>query len=61
MSQNIQWTLEGHTLVIKVDLSKRIGPSSTGKTIIIASTQGNEKVGGTGASFGLNVFTKEGV
>jgi hypothetical protein len=32
---------EGHFLTIKVDLTKDFGPSSSGKTIIIASTEGN--------------------
>ena len=33
--------VEGNILTIKVDLTKDFGPSSSGKTIIIASTEGN--------------------
>jgi hypothetical protein len=34
-------SLEGNILTIKVDLSKEFGPSASGKTIIIASTEGS--------------------
>jgi hypothetical protein len=42
--KNIEMTVEGETLIIKVDLSKDFGPSKSGKTIIIASTEGNVSV-----------------
>ena len=35
--KNVEMTVEGALLTIKVDLSKEFGPSSSGKTIIIAS------------------------
>ena len=38
--KNVEMTVEGTLLTIKVDLSKEFGPSSSGKTIIIASTEG---------------------
>jgi hypothetical protein len=34
-------SIEGDILTIKVDLSKDFGPSASGKTILIASTEGN--------------------
>ena len=52
--------VEGNILTIKVDLTKEFGPSSSGKTIIIASTEGNiaipekEEV-----KIGLNVYKKK--
>lgn len=58
--KNIEMTLEGNVLTIKVDISKEFGPSSSGKTIIIASTEGNQSV--TGAEqikVGLNVYRKK--
>lgn len=59
--QNVEFevTEDGKALVIRVDLTQRCGPSSSGKTQIIASTQGSVKIGSTGASFGLNVYTKD--
>ncbi len=39
--KNVELTVEGIMLTIKVDLSKEFGPSASGKTIIIASTEGN--------------------
>jgi hypothetical protein len=39
--KNVEMIVEGTILTIKVDLSKEFGPSASGKTIIIASTEGN--------------------
>jgi hypothetical protein len=39
--KNVQMTVEGNILTIKVDLSKEFGPSASGKTIIVASTEGS--------------------
>lgn len=53
---NTNVKLEGNILTITVDLSKEFGPSSSGKTTIIASTQGNQSVGNDGVKLGLNVY-----
>ena len=37
--KNIEMSVEGDTLIIKVDLTKDFGPSKSGKTIIVASTE----------------------
>ena len=39
--KNVEMSLEGNTLIIKVDLSKEFGPSASGKITIIASTEGH--------------------
>jgi hypothetical protein len=55
--QNVAMRVDGDKLVIEVDLSKEIGPSSSGKTILIASTEGNANVPGhEGMKLGLNVY-----
>ena len=57
--KNVDMTLDGNTLIIKVDVSKEFGPSSSGKTIIIASTEGNISVEGReDVKVGLNVYKK---
>jgi len=56
--KNVETRVEGGKLHITVDLSKDFGPSKTGKTIIISSSEGNQKVEGTEAIFGLNVYRK---
>ena len=58
--KNVQMTVDKHTLIIRVDLSKDFGPSRTGKTIIVASTEGNQKVEGRSEVVGLNVYRKRG-
>ncbi len=55
---NIEMSIEGSVLTIRVDLSKEFGPSSTGKTIIIASTEGNVTIPDRQEKIGLNVYRK---
>jgi hypothetical protein len=57
--KNIQMTVDGNILTIKVDLTKEFGPSSSGKTIIIASTEGNIAVPERDEKIGLNVYRKK--
>jgi len=55
--KNITMELRGSILKLSVDLSKDCGPSSTGKTTIVASTSGNKAIGSTGVMLGLNMFS----
>jgi len=57
--KNVQMMVEGNILTITVDLSKEFGPSSSGKTIIIASTEGNVPVPDREEKVGLNVYRKK--
>jgi hypothetical protein len=54
--QNVEWEVRGDKLIIEVDLTKDFGPSKSGKTIAIASTRGNQRIVGTDAIIGLNVY-----
>ncbi len=57
--KNIEMNVAGDVLTIKVDLSKTFGKSSSGKSTIIASTEGNVSVPGKEeVKIGLNVYTK---
>ena len=55
--KNIETKLEKNILTIKVDISKSFGPSKSGKTIIIASSEGNQKLNDD-VVIGLNVYRK---
>jgi hypothetical protein len=57
--KNVDMKVEGSTLIIRVDLSKEFGPSSTGKTTIIASTEGNVSIPDRDEKVGLNVYRKK--
>jgi len=58
--KNVEMKTEGNILTIKVDLTKEFGPSSSGKTIIIASTEGNISVDGHDEiKIGLNIYKKK--
>lgn len=55
--KNVEMKVENNILTIQVDLTKEFGPSSSGKTIIIASTEGNVSIpGDEAAKIGLNVY-----
>ncbi len=55
--KNVELALDGDILTIRVDLRQTFGPSSSGKTIIIASTEGNVPVGPDRVEkIGLNVY-----
>ena len=57
--KNVQMTVTGNILTITVDLTKEFGPSSSGKTIIIASTEGNIAVPEREEKIGLNVYRRK--
>ena len=57
--KNVDIIVEGTILTIKVDLSKEFGPSASGKTIIIASTEGNVTIPNREEKIGLNVYRKK--
>jgi hypothetical protein len=54
--KNVEMAVEGNILTIKVDLTKDFGPSSSKKSIIIASTEGNVSVPDRQEKVGLTVY-----
>ena len=57
--KNVEMKVEGNILTIKVDLTKEFGPSSSGKTIIIGSTEGNVAIPEKEeVKIGLNVYSQ---
>lgn len=54
--KNVDMQVQGDTLTVTVDLSKEFGPSKSGKTIIVASTEGNKTIPGRIEKIGLNVY-----
>ncbi len=57
--KNVEIKVEGNILTMKVDLTKEFGPSASGKTIIIASTEGNISIPDRDEKIGLNVYRKK--
>lgn len=57
--KNVEMTVDGSILTIRVDLSKEFGPSASGKTIIIASTEGNITIPSREEKIGLNIYRKK--
>jgi hypothetical protein len=59
IGKNIDVIVKDGKAIITVDLSKNFGPSTTGKSIIIASSEGNAEIpGANGVKLGLNVYRK---
>ncbi len=57
--QNVSLQVEGTNLIITVDLAQELGASSSGKSIIIATTGGNVPIAVPGQDeikLGLNVY-----
>jgi hypothetical protein len=58
--KNVEMKVDGNILTIKIDMSKDFGPSTSGKNIIIASTEGNQSVPDKEEiKVGLNVYKKK--
>ena len=58
--KNVEMEVIDNILTIKVDLSREFGPSSSGKTIIIATTEGNVSIPNhEDKKVGLNVYRKK--
>lgn len=53
--KNVGLQGQGHTLMIRVDLVQEFGPSS-GKTIIVATTEGNVDAPSSDVKVGLNCY-----
>lgn len=57
--QNVTMEVKGEKLILTVDLSKNLGKSKSGKTVVIGSTKGNQPVPGKEGMFvGLNIYKK---
>ena len=55
--KNIEMSVEGNKLIIMVDLDQEFGLSSSGKSITVASTEGNVSVPGhEEIKIGLNIY-----
>jgi hypothetical protein len=55
--KNIKLKVEGDKLVIEVDLKQNFGLSGSGKSIIIASSEGNQSVPDKPeVKIGLNIY-----
>ena len=57
--KNIEMKVEGNILTVRINLAEDFGASRTGKTRIIASTEGNKPVEGKPGIFvGVNCYKK---
>jgi hypothetical protein len=52
---NVEGTIEANVLVLRIDLSKELGPSKSGKSTLVASTNGNFTLP-DGTKIGVNAY-----
>ena len=59
IGKNIEATVKDDKLTLVIDLSKNYGLSTSGKSVIIASSEGNQSAPGSAEiKIGLNVYKK---
>ena len=57
MAKNVDMKVEGDILTIRVDLKENFGRSKSGKSSIVATTEGNVSVPGRAdIKLGLNIY-----
>ncbi len=58
--KNVEYEIKGNIMTIKIDITKSFGPSKSGKSEMIASTEGNKriKVNEHDVWLGLNCYKK---
>lgn len=56
LGENVNASVEGEDIVIRIKKDYRGGRSSTGKTIRVASTEGNKNF--NGITIGINAYVK---
>ena len=54
--ENIEFEIKDNLLILKIDISKELGKSSTGKSIIVASSHGNHRIKGTDLVLGAFAY-----
>ncbi|KPA85524.1 hypothetical protein ABB37_01798 [Leptomonas pyrrhocoris] len=57
-TQNLQMMVDNAVLYLYCDLSRSLGASTSGRSVLISSSSGNKPLGKSGAFLGFNVFTK---
>ena len=58
LGENVEARVEEERLIIVIDLTHRGGRSVSGKTIRVASTEGNRPIPGTEVIVGINAYCK---
>lgn len=61
LGSNVTGEMDGNTLVLRIDITKRFGESKSGKSETIATTSGNVKVATPKGdiTLGLNLYKKK--
>jgi hypothetical protein len=54
--KNIDTSVSGNVLTIRIKLDEVGEPSATGKSLVVASTRGNHVIPGTDLTLGLNAY-----
>ena len=55
IGNNVEASITDNTLTLTIDLKKQLGPSKSGKTLLVATTNGNATLP-DGSRIGVNVY-----
>lgn len=55
VGENVRYAVEGNELVVRIDLTHRGGLSASGKTVRVATTNGNKELA-PGVFVGFNAY-----
>lgn len=60
IGDNLQAAIQGDSLLVRIpNFKERLRPSGSGKTMVVATTGGNQQIDGTGGvKLGVNAFVK---
>jgi hypothetical protein len=58
--KNVEYEIKGKIMTIKIDITQSFGPSKSGKSEMIASTEGNKRIKADDQDIwlGLNCYKK---
>ena len=59
IGENVQIEIKDGKAIITIDLAHRGGLSSSGKSVIVATTSGNVAIPGSEVVLGLNAYIKK--
>jgi len=57
--KNVKLDVNDNILSIEVDLSEEVGRSRSGKSVLVATSQGNVQIPGREETISLNVYKQE--
>ena len=59
LGDNIDYYVDGKMVYLRIDISGQGTPSASQKTMVLASTRGNQPIAGTDVIAGINIYRRK--